>query len=138
MAYGDGSGRAAEGEIDLPCPWCAPPLPPALEEAIAKGLKEASEAFAHVFAEESNGDEGEQAVDELDCQPNPGALEKLKRCELERILKEHGTNAHKDKEDTVGSAAGAYEYSRDKETGEIYLVPKDGGDAIPAGLGNDS
>ena len=39
--------------------------------------------------------------------------------------------------ETVGKkAASAYDYYRDKETGEIYLVPDEGqGDAIPTGLG---
>jgi hypothetical protein len=56
---------------------------------------------------------------------------------VERILKKEDSNIHKDKNETVGKkAAGAYDYYRDKETGEIYLVPDEGqGDAIPTGLG---
>jgi RHS repeat-associated protein len=63
-------------------------------------------------------------------------LEKLSKRETERILDEAGTDAHTDKEQTVGEGeAGHYDYYRDKSTGEIYLVPKSGGEPIPTGLG---
>ncbi|MGA8353369.1 MAG: DUF6531 domain-containing protein [Solirubrobacteraceae bacterium] len=136
LTYTDRSGLALEG-IEVPCPWCAPPLPPPAAREIGKIFEESGNALLKYVTSNASEDEGEAELKEIErCNPNPGALEKIKTRELERILKEHGTDAHKDKEDTVGKkAAGEYDYYRDKETGEIYLAPKRGGEPIPTKLG---
>ena len=104
-------------------------------------------ALANSIAGEEAGDEGEQALDESQAReeaecanaPNLGNLERLSEREIERLLNEDGTDIHTDKEDTVREDGAAYDYRRDKSTGEIYLVPKrdlgPGSEAIPTGLG---
>ncbi|HTB50375.1 MAG TPA: RHS repeat-associated core domain-containing protein [Solirubrobacteraceae bacterium] len=94
---------------------------------------------------DEGGDEGESEIRRKQAEleghcgslgtPNPGNLEKVSDREIKEILDEAGTDPHTDKAETVGGEAGAYDYYRDKTTGEIYLVPKDGGEPIPTGLG---
>jgi RHS repeat-associated protein len=141
----DPDGLSAEGIEGVPCyfPFCGPP-PPAVEgvqhglEKVEHGIESAWNA---INENEGPNDEGEAALKEKEAQrecgePNPGSLEKLKKGEIERILDEEGTDIHTDKEETVGKeAGGSYDYYRDKSTGEIYLIPKDGGEPIPTGLG---
>lgn len=142
----DPDGLSAEGLEGVPCYWplCGPP-PPAVEgvqhgvETIEHG---AEGAWNFITEKEGPNDEGEAELKEKEAQrecgePNPGSLEKLKQREIDRILDEAGTDAHTDKAETVGNAGREYDYYRDKETGEIYLVPKQGGEAIPTGYGDD-
>jgi RHS repeat-associated protein len=143
----DPDGLSAEGLEGVPCyfPFCGPP-PPAVEgvqhglETVEHGIES---AWNSVNENEGPNDEGEAALQEKEAaraqecgEPNPGSLEKLKKGEIERILNEDGSDIHTDKEQTVGKeAGGSYDYYRDKSTGEIYLIPKDGGEPIPTGLG---
>jgi len=141
----DPDGLSAEGIEGVPCyfPFCGPP-PPAVE-GVQHGIETVEHGIESVWNEvnedEGPNDEGEAALKEKEAQrecgePNPGSLEKLKKREIERILDEEGTDIHTDKEETVGKeAGGSYDYYRDKSTGEIYLIPKDGGEPIPTGLG---
>jgi RHS repeat-associated protein len=141
----DPDGLSAEGLEGVPCyfPFCGPP-PPAVE-GVQHGLETVEHGIESVWnavnENEGTNDEGEAALKEKEAQrecgePNPGSLEKLKQREIERILDEEGTDIHTDKEETVGKeAGGSYDYYRDKSTGEIYLIPKDGGEPIPTGLG---
>jgi RHS repeat-associated protein len=143
----DPDGLSAEGIEGVPCyfPFCGPP-PPAVEgvqhgiETVGNGIES---VWSAVNENEGPNDEGEAALKEKEAQrakecgePNSGSLEKLKKGEIERILNEDGSDIHTDKEQTVGKeAGGSYDYYRDKSTGEIYLIPKDGGEPIPTGLG---
>jgi RHS repeat-associated protein len=141
----DPDGLSAEGLEGVPCyfPFCGPP-PPAVEgvqhgiEGITHGIES---VWNSVNENEGPNDEGEAELKGKEAQrecgePNRGSLEKLKQREIDRILDEAGTDAHTDKEQTVGEGeAGHYDYYRDKNTGEIYLVPKSGGEPIPMGLG---
>ena len=141
----DPDGLSAEGLEGVPCyfPFCGPP-PPAVEgvqhgiEGVTHGIES---VWNSVNENEGPNDEGEAELKEKEAQrecgePNRGSLEKLKQREIDRILDEAGTDAHTDKEQTVGEGeAGHYDYYRDKSTGEIYLVPKSGGEPIPTGLG---
>jgi RHS repeat-associated protein len=130
------------GELSVPCiyPFCSPPPP--VVEAFEHGFEKVKEGIINAITE-SNGDEGEAELRESEAQrtkecgePNPGNFEKLNNRETKRILDEAGTDAHTDKGETVGGGeAGHYDYYRDKSTGEIYLVPKGGGEPIPTGLG---
>ncbi len=145
--HGDPTGLSAEGLEGVSCyfPFCGPP-PPATE-GLQHGLEKVEHGIESVwdFITEKEGpnDEGEAELREKEAQrakecgePNRGSLEKLKTGEIERILDEDGSDVHTDKEETVGKdAAGSYDYYRDKSTGEIYLIPKSGGEAIPTGLG---
>jgi RHS repeat-associated protein len=141
----DPDGLSAEGLEGVPCyfPFCGPP-PPAVE-GVQHGIETVEHGIESVWnAVNENGgpnDEGEAELKEKEAQrecgePNRGSLEKLGKRETERILDEAGTDAHTDKGQTVGEGeAGHYDYYRDKSTGEIYLVPKSGGEPIPTGLG---
>jgi RHS repeat-associated protein len=140
----DPDGLAAAGIEGVPCyfPFCGPP-PPAVE-GVQHGIETVEHGIEHVWnainENEGPNDEGEAELKEKEAQrecgePNPGSLEKLKQREIDRILDEAGTDAHTDKAETVGRAGREYDYYRDKETGEIYLVPKEGGEAIPTGYG---
>jgi RHS repeat-associated protein len=140
----DPDGLSAEGIEGVPCyfPFCGPP-PPAVE-GVQHGLEKVEHGIESVWnsvnENEGPNDEGEAALKEKEAQrecgePNRGSLEKLKQREIDRILDEAGTDAHTDKGETVGNAGREYDYYRDKETGEIYLVPKNGGEAIPTGYG---
>jgi RHS repeat-associated protein len=142
----DPDGLSAEGIEGVPCyfPFCGPSLP-AIE-----GLQQGAEKVEHgiesawnaVTESEGPGDEGEAELHENEAQrakecgePNHGNLEKLKKGEIECILREDCSDIHTDKDGTVGEDGGRYDYFRDKSTGEIYLVPKAGGESIPTGLG---
>jgi RHS repeat-associated protein len=142
----DPDGLSAEGIEGVPCyfPFCGPP-PPAVEgvqhgvETVEHGIES---GWNFITEKEGPNDEGEAELREKEAarakecgEPNPGSLEKLKQREIDRILDEAGTDAHTDKAETVGGAGREYDYYRDKETGEIYLVPKEGGEAIPTGYG---
>ena len=140
----DSDGLSAEGLEGVPCyfPFCGPP-PPAVE-GVEHGLEKVEHGIESVWnvinENEGPNDEGEAELKEKEAQrecgePNRGSLEKLSKRETERILDEAGTDAHTDKGETVGEDAGRYDYYRDKSTGEIYLVPKGGGEPIPTGLG---
>ena len=143
----DPTGLSAEGLEGVPCYWplCGPP-PPAVE-GVQHGLETVEHSVESVWnainENEGPNDEGEAELKEKEAQrakecgePNPGNLEKLSKREAERILDKAGTDAHTDKGETVGEGeAGHYDYYRDKGTGEIYLVPKSGGEPIPTGLG---
>jgi RHS repeat-associated protein len=140
----DPDGLSSEGIEGVPCyfPFCGPP-PPAVE-----GVQHGIEGITHgiesvwnlVNENEAPNDEGEAALKEKEGQrecgePNRGSLENLSKRETEGIFDEAGTDAHPDKGQTVGEDAGRYDYYRDKSTGEIYLVPRGGGEPIPTGLG---
>ncbi len=148
--YRDRSGlgweEAFEGGSGIPCPWCA------AEKGTAEALEGAYHSAKHgaegvwnaINENEAPGDEGEaelhakeaERASECGEKPSPGNLEKLSSGEIERILNDDSTDIHTDKENTVGKTeAGRYDYYRDKASGEIYLVPKSGGEAIPTGLG---
>jgi RHS repeat-associated protein len=139
----DPDGLSAEGLEGVPCYLCGPP-PAATEEVLQKGAETVEHGIESVWSaingNEEQGDEGEAELKEKEAQrecgePNRGNLEKLSKRETKRILDEAGTDAHTDKDETVGEDAGRYDYYRDKSTGEIYLVPKGGGEPIPTRLG---
>jgi RHS repeat-associated protein len=132
------------GEGGISCyVFCGPS--PEVEEALRPGVEKIEHGIESVWnainENEGQNDEGEAELREMEaqrakeCAPNPGSLEKLKKGEIERILNEKGSDIHTDKGETVGSRGSSYDYYRDKTSGEIYLVPKSGGEAIPTGLG---
>jgi RHS repeat-associated protein len=143
----DPTGLSAEGLEGVPCYWplCGPP--PTAVEGVQHGLEKVEHgiesAWNAINENEGPNNEGEAELREKEAQrakecgePNHGNLEKLSNRETKRILDEAGTDAHTDKGETVGEGeAGHYDYYRDKSTGEVYLVPKSGGEPIPTGLG---
>jgi RHS repeat-associated protein len=61
LTYTDRSGLELEA-IEVPCPWCAPPLPPAIQKLIAKGIEEGANALAKYVTSNASEDEGESEL----------------------------------------------------------------------------
>ncbi len=64
LTFTDPSGMSSgvlEG-IEVPCPWCAPPLPPAIQKLIAEGIEKSAGAVGKYIISNASEDEGEAAL----------------------------------------------------------------------------
>src|ERR1700733_14232287 len=86
LTLGDPSGMSAGILEELPCPWCVPPLPPAIQKIIAAGIQEGADAIGKYVTSNASEDEGEA---ELQRREN-----EERSCAAERIANGHAFGKH--------------------------------------------